>query len=265
MANDVEIIYPWWFDAASICVRYFIIAGIAYFIFYIWKREKFFVMKIQKKFPAPDIIKKEIFYSVITLIIYCATSSLVYYFYKYGTTKIYLDIDQYGYTYFSVSIFIMIIVHDAYFYWTHRLMHVPAIFKLMHKTHHLSHNPTPWSAFSFHPLEAIVSIGIIPIIIFLIPVHPFALFAFITIMIIINVAGHLGYETFPQKFIESRLGKWQNTSTNHNIHHEQFKFNYGLYFTFWDRLMNTYNPQKSSDNGKASSPMQKCNSFEIYD
>jgi sterol desaturase/sphingolipid hydroxylase (fatty acid hydroxylase superfamily) len=25
----------------------------------------------------------------------------------------------------------------------------------------------------------------------------------------------------------------------HNLHHERFNGNYGLYFTFWDRLMGT--------------------------
>ncbi len=30
-----------------------------------------------------------------------------------------------------------------------------------------------------------------------------------------------------------------NTSVNHNQHHQFFKGNYGLYFTFWDRVMGT--------------------------
>jgi sterol desaturase/sphingolipid hydroxylase (fatty acid hydroxylase superfamily) len=35
------------------------------------------------------------------------------------------------------------------------------------------------------------------------------------------------------------LGKWINTSVNHNQHHQYFKGNYGLYFLFWDRMMGT--------------------------
>ena len=30
-----------------------------------------------------------------------------------------------------------------------------------------------------------------------------------------------------------------NTSVSHNLHHQYFKGNYGLYFTIWDRLMGT--------------------------
>ena len=32
-----------------------------------------------------------------------------------------------------------------------------------------------------------------------------------------------------------------NTSVSHNMHHQYFKGNYGLYFTIWDRLMGTMN------------------------
>ena len=35
------------------------------------------------------------------------------------------------------------------------------------------------------------------------------------------------------------LRKWINTSVNHNLHHQYFKGNYGLYFLFWDRMMGT--------------------------
>jgi sterol desaturase/sphingolipid hydroxylase (fatty acid hydroxylase superfamily) len=58
-------------------------------------------------------------------------------------------------------------------------------------------------------------------------------------MIIYNVYGHLGYEIYPKWFSRHPLGKWINTSVNHNQHHQYFKGNYGLYFLFWDRLMGT--------------------------
>jgi sterol desaturase/sphingolipid hydroxylase (fatty acid hydroxylase superfamily) len=33
--------------------------------------------------------------------------------------------------------------------------------------------------------------------------------------------------------------KYKTASTHHNLHHEKFKGNYGLYFTFWDKWMKT--------------------------
>ena len=34
-------------------------------------------------------------------------------------------------------------------------------------------------------------------------------------------------------------GKILNTTTNHAMHHEKMRGNYGLYFNVWDRLMGT--------------------------
>lgn len=247
MENEIEKFYTWWFDATSIFLRYFLLAGVGYFIFYVWKQQYFKHIKLQDKIPSRSIIQKEILYSIFTLCIHCLASWIIFYWERSGYTKIYLDVRQYGYFYFFLSFLLMVIVHDAYFYWTHRFMHLPKVFHWFHKRHHLSHNPTPWAAFSFHPLEAIVSVGFIPIIVFIIPAHPFAIFTFLGYMVLINVMGHLGYEVLPEKFRKNKVGKWQNTSTNHNIHHKHSQYNYGLYFTFWDRVMSTYNEKLNNE------------------
>lgn len=233
--------FAWWFSCLTMFLGYLLMAGLGYLVFYVLNSKKYFHIKIQKKSPFSKIIKLEIFYSILTLIIYSVSSWLIFYFYNTGDTKIYIDINQHGYLYLVFSILFMIIVHDTYFYWTHRLIHLPKIFKIAHKVHHISHNPTPWSAFSFHPIEAIISIGYIPIFIFLMPSHPFALFAFLSFMTFINITGHLGYEIFSIMFMRSVVGKWLNASTFHNLHHRHSKYNFGLYFTFWDRLMGTFN------------------------
>ena len=239
MVTEVESIYTWGLDAGSILMRYVVFAGLAYVVFYVWKKRRWQKNKIQQKYASPRVMRKEILYSLLTLGIYCAVSWIVFYLKKAGYTSIYLDIDQRGYSYFIFSMVLMVLIHDAYFYWTHRLLHHPRLFRLAHKTHHLSSNPTPWAAFSFHPLEAIIAAGIVPLIVFVIPVHPYALFVFLTYMTGVTVLGHLGYEIFPSRFRSHKIGKWQNSSTNHNLHHQYGHSNYGLYFTFWDTWMRT--------------------------
>ncbi|TDD96986.1 sterol desaturase family protein [Flavobacterium cellulosilyticum] len=231
----------WLAAAIIIFLRYFLIAGVAYFVFYIWKKNKLSHLKIQEKNPTPIQIKKEFFYSMLSLLIYSATSGLVLYWYKLGVTKIYFDINEYGITYLIGSVFIMVVIHDTYFYWTHKLMHSYKWFYRFHKIHHSSHQPTPWAAFAFHPVEAFISLGIIPLIIFIIPTHPIALILFLIIMTIYNVLIHLGYEIFAKKSVLHFIGKWKNTTRDHDLHHEiGGRFNYGLYFSFWDRIMGTY-------------------------
>ncbi|MGL1488967.1 sterol desaturase family protein, partial [Vibrio parahaemolyticus] len=39
-------------------------------------------------------------------------------------------------------------------------MHNKRIFKYVHLVHHHSTNPSPWAAYAFHPLEAVVEVGI---------------------------------------------------------------------------------------------------------
>jgi sterol desaturase/sphingolipid hydroxylase (fatty acid hydroxylase superfamily) len=61
-------------------------------------------------------------------------------------------------------------------------------------------------------------------------------------MILRNVLGHLGIELFPRGFTKSRFWRWSTTTTHHGLHHRRVDSNYGLYFTFWDRLMGTTDP-----------------------
>ena len=118
-------------------------------------------------------------------------------------------------------------------------MHHPKLFKYFHLVHHKSTNPSPWAAYAFHPLEAIVEASIIFLIVFLIPFHKTALLTFLLFMIFYNVYGHLGFELYPKGFHKHRIGKWINTSVNHNLHHRHFEGNFGLYFLFWDRWIGT--------------------------
>ena len=112
----------------------------------------------------------------------------------------------------------------------------------MHKVHHQSHNPTPWAAFAFHPLEALIEIAIVPLAILIIPFHPIVILLFSTWSIIWNVIGHAGYELFPFWFVRHPFFRWFNTATHHNMHHLKSNGNFGLYFNIWDRLMGTNFP-----------------------
>jgi len=183
----------------SLTYRYFLFAGSLYFVFYVWKNKRFWYSKIQQRYPENKHILREIFYSLLTVLIFGVVIIFVTIASKHGLTRIYPDIHQYGYIYYVFSILLMILLHDTYFYWTHRLMHWKPLFKIAHKTHHLSINPTPFAAYAFHPLEAIVEIGIIPLIAFTIPYHHSAIIIFSLYALLLNVTGHLGFEIFSER------------------------------------------------------------------
>jgi sterol desaturase/sphingolipid hydroxylase (fatty acid hydroxylase superfamily) len=54
--------------------------------------------------------------------------------------------------------------------------------------------------------------------------------------------GHAGVELMPRTLADSRWFGWINATTHHDLHHSSFHHNYGLYFTWWDRLMGTEHP-----------------------
>ncbi len=220
--------------------RYFLFAAIAFTVYYIFFRRKFFYKKIQSRFPKNTDYLREIFYSILTILIFALVSLILFTHPKVAphTTR-YTDIHQYGWAYYFLVFPLMFIMHDAYFYFTHRLMHHKRLFRWFHLVHHESVNPSPWAAYSFHPLEALVEVGIVVVFLFTIPIHRSHVLIFFLLMIIYNVYGHLGYELYPKGFNKSTIGKWMNTSVNHNQHHQYFKGNYGLYFLFWDRILGT--------------------------
>lgn len=154
------------------------------------------------------------------------------------TTR-YKEINEMGWGYYYAVFPIMFIMHDLYFYIMHRLMHHPSIFKYVHLVHHQSTNPSPWAAYAFHPLEAVIEQGIVILFYFTIPVHITHLALFFLFSILYNVYGHLGFELYPKGFNKTLIGRWINTSVNHNQHHQYFKGNYGLYTLIWDRLFGT--------------------------
>jgi sterol desaturase/sphingolipid hydroxylase (fatty acid hydroxylase superfamily) len=225
----------WLLVSAFFVARYFLLAGIPFLVFYVFSGKEVKSGKIQKNHPSKEKILKEIFYSLASLLIYGSGIWLFIVWLEAGNTLLYKDISDFGIPYFIISFFLMILIHDTYFYWTHRLIHHKFLFRHIHKVHHQFSNPTPWAAFSFHPLEAILSMGVIPIIIFCIPWHQSALIAFITFMTLYDVYIHLGYD-----LKQLRLGQWQNTAADHNHHHQNSRVNFGLYFRIWDHLMGTY-------------------------
>ncbi|MBN8837042.1 MAG: sterol desaturase family protein [Sphingobacteriia bacterium] len=223
----------------TVSLRYFLFAGTVWLVWYVLLKKKISFKKIQLRFPNSKDYRREIFYSVITMIIFALVPAFIL-----GTpvrqyTFFYKDIHQYGMLWFWAAFPLMFLVHDTYFYWTHRLMHHPALFKTFHLLHHKSTNPSPWAAYAFYPTEAVVEAGIFIVFVFIMPITFWHLFFFFLFMIVYNVYGHLGWEIYPKGFNKHWLGRWINTSVNHNQHHQHFKGNYGLYFLWWDRWMGT--------------------------
>jgi Delta7-sterol 5-desaturase len=215
-----------------ILFRYFLIVGIFYLGFY---RTKFFQKNfLHKEKPSTAQIKTEISYSLLSSVIFSISGVILGILWQKGYTKLYLNFEQYGYFYLPLSLILWSLVHEAYFYLTHRWMHTPPFYRSIHQVHHLTVNTSPWASFSFHPWEAIIQALILPILAITIPMHPIFLIIYLTIMTLSAVINHLGYETLPEFLREFFI-----SGSHHGDHHKYFNYNYGLWFTFMDRIFKT--------------------------
>ena len=221
-------------------LRYLIPTSIFFTLFWVIGRKWWQHLFIQKVFPKQTQLWKEFGYSMSTVLIFSLVGFGIYSSERAGVvTLIYSKISDYGVVYMIVSFILTLVFHDFYFYWTHRLMHLKRLFKYVHRVHHESTNPSPWAAYAFHPWEALVQAMVLPIMVFTMPLHPLTIFLFLTYMIVRNVIGHLGFEILPKGFTKNKWVNWNTAITHHNMHHEHFHYNYGLYFSWWDRLMKT--------------------------
>jgi Delta7-sterol 5-desaturase len=212
---------------------------LAYFL--IWKllgkRLQNWRIQTNEKADAEQI-KFELRNAVLVFLVGAFSSSIVLYLNSLGYNKIYKDITDYGLIWGIASFFIIWIVDDAWFYWTHRLLHHRSIYRYIHTVHHHSIDVTPFSSMSFHVVEAFLLAAWIFPVSFVIPLYVPALGAFQVWGLLNNIKAHLGYELYPASFNRSWL-RFFTASTHHNMHHSKFKGNYGLHFRFWDTICGT--------------------------
>lgn len=224
-----------------ICSRYFLVSGIFYGIFYYWFRERWGKYKINQQAYKKGQFKKEMYWSTIAALIFAITGALSVGLWQNGYLKIYIAPSLFPYWYLPVSLIIYMLLQETYYYWLHRWMHIPKVFKIIHKIHHDSKISSPFTAFSFHPIEALLQAIFLPLVLLIIPIQLYVLILLLTLMSLSSVINHLDIELYPSGH-KAFFAKWVIGATHHSLHHKYYKYNYGLYFTFWDVLKKTESP-----------------------
>ncbi len=218
--------------------RYIVTAGIVAAIVWLLMRTSLKTRKIQNRTATRSDIRREFLQSVRSCIVYIGiTVALVWglnmgYLQRMGASFGLLG---------DLALFAaMVLAHDTYFYWAHRTLHHPLLYKRFHLAHHRSITPTPFAAYSFSVGEAAVMGMFVLLWQWFIPTPATVFLPFIFFQIIRNAMGHAGFELMPRWWLSTWLTRWINTTTHHDLHHAgSFNHNYGLYFTFWDKWMGT--------------------------
>lgn len=225
--------------AEYIFSAYLVFAGLAQLVLTVLGKTSLSKRKIQPRRADTSQLLREMGWSAASSLVFSAEVELLHVLRDAGLTRALPQGGHGGAAALVLNTAALLVIQDAWFYWTHRLLHRPWLFRHVHRTHHLSRSPTAFAAFSFHPVEAAVQFGYLPIAVLLLPLERVSIDASLLIMLTMNVMGHCGYELYPRTFSSHWLGRWFTTSTHHNRHHAKIRGNYALYFTLWDRFAST--------------------------
>ena len=228
---------------ASLAIRYGVMAGGLTALTRTLLRRQAWQRRLQKSWPRVESMLQEALWSTSTFLLLGCTSALVFWANESGWITIYRDAGQHGWLYFALVTAGLVVGYDTFFYWTHRLFHTKWLFRHLHVIHHQFRNPSPFCAFSFHPLEALLGgATFVPLVAALMPVPALGVALFVVLTAFVNIYGHMGVEFFPAGFARRGWIRWFNTCTHHNMHHSHVHCNFSLYFNFWDRWLGTNHP-----------------------
>lgn len=224
---------------AADALRYLVPAALAYVALWVFYRGWSETRRLGPRAPEARQMLREFALSMSTVAIFALNGYGIYLLARAGVFVIYGDAAEYGWAWWWASLVLLILAHDAYFYVVHRLLHRPWWLRTVHRAHHKSVHPSPWAAYAFHPLEAVLMAAYLPLALLAMPLHGGVVFLFLAHMIVRNVLGHCGVALTAR----NALGRWYarlfTTTLHHHLHHSAGSGNYGLYFRHLDRWFGT--------------------------
>ena len=192
-------------------------------------RATFSKHKFNPKYPNDDLVSLEIKRSLVSVLVCCMYEIYIgALYYPPGIATTHTESSWGTIACTALGIFMW---SDTHFYFAHRLLHeMPALYRHVHKIHHESYNPDPWSGLSFHPIEAILYFSSL-LIACVLPIPYWAFWLHKTALLLTPANGHHGHDVV---VLSCLFG-----SEHHYLHHARFDCNYGSPTPFWDWALGT--------------------------
>lgn len=146
-----------------------------------------------------------------------------------------------------LTLIISILIIDIYAYWQHRVFH---FYKLLWRCHLVHHSDTEMNVstnFRHHPFEFIVTSVLTTLFIYLLKLPEFTLVMYFFLSTVISLWHHSDIKRV--EFLENLLQPIFVTPDIHRLHHSsnthERNSNYGMVFSFWDKLFSSYTAPKN--------------------
>jgi lathosterol oxidase len=209
-------------------VLYGVVASLSYYVHFVRYRDRF----VPAYRACRGKIRRAVLWSVYGLLGNAILVLPVQLLIVYGYFPLYYDIRACGPPYLVASFVGAVIFAETCIYWIHRALHTGFLYRVLHVHHHRFREPTPYASFAFHPLDSFAQSVPYHVYAFFVPMYAWAYLALIAFAMIWSLMIHDQVRWVPFGFV--------NHTGCHTAHHWYFRYNYGNYFTFWDRLCGTY-------------------------
>ena len=136
---------------------------------------------------------------------------------------------------FAVGLFLTPMWISFHFYWIHRFLHWPPLYRTAHSLHHRNVNVGPWSGLSMHPIEHVMFFSSVCIH-FVLAAHPITILFHMQHQALTAATSHTGFEGLVVKD-KNRLALG---TFHHQMHHRYFECNYGNLEVPWDKWFGSF-------------------------
>lgn len=209
-------------------VFYLVTSGSSYLYYFVLRKQRFF----PNETPSPAQMRKEKMWAVLSLLGNAVITAPIHHFIVQGKSQVYFHFGDHSAGWFVLSVVLMVVITETLVFWAHYALHHPFLYKHIHLYHHQFRQTTPWASVAFHPLDSFAQAAPHHLCAFLFPVHIGVYAASVTFVTLWSV------------FIHERVTyvrwNWINHTMHHTAHHKFNKWNYGQWFTVWDRIMGTW-------------------------
>ena len=180
----------------------------------------------------PNQVRREIAYSSKATPVMAVPTVGIFLLEVRGYSRLYEGVSGLsGWLFCALSILLFLMFTDGLIYWIHRWLHHRLIYKYIHKGHHTWKVPTPYASHAFHPIDGFLQSLPYHIYPILFPLHKVLYLVMFMFVNLWTISIHDGDYRVPG-FLKPII----NGSAHHTDHHLFYNYNYGQYFTLWDRI-----------------------------